>query len=209
VLPPVPEADPPAPDRRATEAPAPWRQLERREVYRNPWLRLEEHVVALPNGHETLYGVVRCRECVGMLPFVDAHDVLLVSQWRYVIGRATWEIPTGALHPGEAPEAGAQRELAEEVGRRAGRLLRLTGFDSSKSILEEHAHLYCCFDLEPAEATPDATELLVVRQVPFDEALALVLSGEIVDAMSVIAILWSDRLRRTGPWPPEPMSSSG
>lgn len=198
------EADRRSPDPGVTIEAAPWRRLSGREVYRNPWLRLEEHVVALPNGHETLYGVVRCRPCVGMLPFVDADHVLLVGQWRYVIGRATWEIPTGALHEGEPPADGAQRELAEEVGRRAGRLVRLTGFDSSKSILEEHAHLYACFDLEVAEATPDDTELLIVRTVPFAEALDLVLSGEIVDAMSVIAILWADRLRRTGPWPPAP-----
>jgi ADP-ribose pyrophosphatase len=165
-------------------------------------LRLEEHVVALPNGHETLYGVARARECVGMLPFVDPDTVLLVGQWRYVIGRPTWEIPTGALHPGEDVAAGAQRELAEEVGRRAGRLVPLTSFDTSKSVLEEHAHLFGCFDLEPAVATPDATELLVVREAPFEDALALVLAGEIVDAMSIVAILWADRLRRLGPWPP-------
>ena len=101
------------------DAVEPWRRLSSREVYRNPWLRLEEHVVALPGGHETLYGVVRGRERVGMLPFVDPDQVLLVGQWRYVIGRATWEIPTGA------PTRARRRrrrpaELAEEVGHRAG-----------------------------------------------------------------------------------------
>jgi 8-oxo-dGTP pyrophosphatase MutT (NUDIX family) len=193
-------------DARAPDPLAPWRQVDRREVYRNPWLRLEEHVVALPNGHETLYGVVRCNPCVGMLPFVDDDTVLLVGQWRYVIGRSTWEMPTGALHAGEAPVDGAQRELAEEVGYRAGRLVPLTSFDSSKSVLEERAHLFCCFDLEDAVATPDDTELLVVRRASFDETLELVLSGEIVDAMSIIAILWADRLRRSGPWPPSTSS---
>jgi hypothetical protein len=78
----------------------------------------------------------------------------------------------------------------------------LTSFDSSKSVLEERAHLFCCFDLEAAEATPDETELLVVRRASFDETLDLVLSGDMVDAMSIITVLWADRLRRTGPWPP-------
>ena len=145
-----------------------------------------------------------------MLPFLDADQVLLVGQWRYVIGRATWEIPTGALHPGEAPEDGAQRELAEEVGRRAGRLLRL---DRLRQLQVDPRRarppLTAASISKQPRRPPDATELLVVRQVPFDEALALVLSGEIVDAMSVIAILWADRLRRTGSWPPEPVSSAG
>lgn len=182
--------------------PEPWRTTSRREVYRNPWIRLEEHVVALPTGHETLYGVVRCAPCVGMLPFVDDDTVLLIGQWRYLVGRGTWEMPTGGAHAGETAEEAVQRELAEEAGVRAGRLHRLTAFSTSKSVLEETAELYLCFDLHPSEAAPDETELLVRRQLPFAEALALVLSGEIIDAMTIVAVLWADRLRRTGPWPP-------
>jgi ADP-ribose pyrophosphatase len=138
-----------------------------------------------------------------MLPFADDDTVLLVRQWRYPLGRATWEMPTGAMHPGETPEAAVQRELAEETGVEAGRLRRVTAFSTSKSVLDETANLYLCFDLRPAgsEAEPDPTELITVRPFPFDEALAMVLSGEIVDAMSIIALLWADRRRRLGPWP--------
>lgn len=177
-------------------------QRSRREVYRNPWLRLEEHVVALPNGRETLYGVVVCGECVGMLPFADPDTVLLVGQWRYLEGRATWEMPTGGMHPGETPLGAAQRELAEEVGVEAGRLIPITSLATSKSVMDETGHLFLGFDLRPAPAIPDDTELLVRRAFPFEEALAMTLSGEIVDAMSIVAILWADRLRRLGPWPP-------
>jgi ADP-ribose pyrophosphatase len=179
-----------------------WTTRTRREVYRNPWIRLEEHVVDLPNGHQTLYGVVRCAECVGMLPFVDPDRVMLVGQWRYLAGRPTWEMPTGAMHGGEAAEEAAQRELAEECGVHAGRLHQLTAYSTSKSVLDETANLFLAFDLSPAEAEPDATELLTLRTMPFEEALALTLSGEIVDGMSIISILWADRLRRLGPWPP-------
>lgn len=179
-----------------------WTTRTRREVYRNPWIRLEEHVVDLPNGHQTLYGVVRCAECVGMLPFVDPDHVMLVGQWRYLLGRPTWEMPTGAMHSGETAEEAAQRELAEECGVHAGRLHHLTAYSTSKSVLDETANLFLAFDLSPAQAEPDATELLSLRTVPFEEALALTLSGEIVDGMSIITILWADRLRRLGPWPP-------
>jgi ADP-ribose pyrophosphatase len=187
----------------------PWTTRTRREIYRNPWIRLEEHVVDLPSGHQTLYGVVRCAECVGMLPFVDPDHVLLVGQWRYLLGRPTWEMPTGAMHAGETPAEAAQRELAEETGVRAGRLHRLTVFSTSKSVPDESANLFLAFDLSPAQAQPDATELLTVRTMPFDEALARALSGEIVDGMSIIALLWADRLRRLGPWPPTAAGDDG
>ncbi len=61
-----------------------------------------------------------------MLPFVDDDHVLLVQQFRYITGRATWEMPTGGVHEGEPIEEAAQRELAEEVGMHAGRLIPLT-----------------------------------------------------------------------------------
>ena len=180
------------------EPPEPWRTLSTREVYRNPWLHIDENIVQLPGPerNKTLYGVVRCAPCVGMLPFVDPDTVLLVQQWRYVIERATWEMPTGANHPGETAEAAAQRELAEEAGVTAGRLERLTAFNTSKSVLDETATLFLAQDLTPAHAEPDPTEFLNVAPFPFEEVLAMTLSGEIVDGMTIIAVLWADRARR-------------
>lgn len=61
-------------------------------------------MVELPSGVTTMYGIVRCGQCVGMLPFVDADHVLLVRQYRYVAGRVTWEMPAMVLS-GETVDA--------------------------------------------------------------------------------------------------------
>ena len=97
----------------------PWPQLTTRRVYANRWMAVREDQVRLPDGRETIYGVVDCGDCVGVLPLVDPAHVLLVGQYRYVAQRFTWEMPTGGVRPGESLEAAAQRELAEEAGRRA------------------------------------------------------------------------------------------
>jgi ADP-ribose pyrophosphatase len=173
-----------------------WQRLDRRRVYENPWIAVDEDVVALPSGATTLYGVVRLGSCVGMLPFADDDHVVLVQQYRYVTDEVTWEMPTGGAHEGESIEAAAQRELAEEVGVHAGRLTPLTAFATSKSVIEETAHLFLAHELVPAAAQADHTEQLVVSTVPFTDALGMVLSGEIVDAMTIIAVLWADRLRQ-------------
>jgi ADP-ribose pyrophosphatase len=175
---------------------APWRRLQRRRVYENPWIAVDEDLVELPTGATTMYGVVRCGECVGMLPFVDESHVLLVQQWRYVAGRATWEMPTGGVHDGETVEEAAQRELAEEAGVRAGVLAPLTSYATSKSVVDETAHLFLARDLEPASRPPDDTELIRLQTFSFADALAMVLSGEIVDSMTIVAMLWADRLTR-------------
>jgi rSAM/selenodomain-associated transferase 1 len=174
----------------------PWRTVSSRPVYANKWISVREDLVALPDGRTTIYGVVSCGQCVGLLPFLDPDTVLLVRQYRYVAGRATWEMPTGGVHPGETLEQAAQRELAEESGYRAGRLVRVSTYHTSKSVVDETAHLFLAEDLRRADSAPDETEFIDVRTFPFDTVLQMVLDGEILDSMTVIAVLLAERRRR-------------
>lgn len=170
--------------------PEPIVRLDGREVYRNAWISVREDVVRFPHGHEGIYGVVTTNPCVGMLPFVDDDHVLLVRQWRYVTAEPTWEMPTGGNQPGEEPEQAAQRELAEEIGRVAGRLDHLATIDSSKSVVAERATLYAAYDLRVAPADElDVTEHLQAAVFPFDRVVEMVRRSEIVDAMTVVAVL--------------------
>jgi ADP-ribose pyrophosphatase len=165
-------------------------------VYENPWMRLREDIAELPDGRTTIYGVVVFGDCVGVLPFVDEDHVLLVRQYRYVQSEThRWEMPTGGIKEGETLEQAAQRELAEEAGYHAGQLIHISSYYTSKCICDETAHLYIGENLTPAEAPPDDTEFLERRIFPFDEALRLALEGEIMDSMSVVALLLAARRR--------------
>ncbi|HEY7676096.1 MAG TPA: NUDIX hydrolase [Candidatus Methylomirabilis sp.] len=171
----------------------PWRQIASRPIYSNKWMAVREDQVRLPDGRETIYGVVDCGQCVGVLPFVDRSHVLLVGQYRYVAQRFAWEMPTGGARPGESLEAAAQRELAEEAGRRAGRLTWLSSFHTSKSVMDETAHLYLAEDLAEADREADDTEFIERRVFPFREVLGMIERAEITDAMTVIAALHAAR----------------
>lgn len=172
---------------------AAWRTLTSRPVYANPWIRVREDVAELPDGRTTLYGVVECAPAVGVLPFLDERTVVLVGQWRYVSRAFRWEIPTGAVKPGESEEAAVQRELAEEAGYAADRLVKLCTFDTSKSILDETAHLYVAEGLRPVAREPDDTEFIEVRAFPFADVVRMVERSEIVDGMTALAVLHASR----------------
>ena len=173
----------------------PWRTLSTKPIYSNRWLSLREDLVELPDGRTTIYGVVSCGQCVGILPFLDPDMVLLVRQYRYVARQATWEMPTGGVHMGESIEQAAQRELSEEVGCRADRLTHVCTYHTSKSVVDETAHLFLGETLEKLALRADDTEFIEVRPFPFQQALEMVLSGEIVDSMTIIAVLLAARLR--------------
>jgi len=176
----------------------PWKTLSSTPIYRNRWLALREDLVELPDGRTTIYGVVTCGECVGILPFLDPETVLLIRQYRYVAGRMTWEMPTGGVHAGESLEEAAQRELAEEIGYRAGRLTSISTYHTSKSVLDETAHLFLGEGMERLALPPDETEFIEVRTFPFAEVLRMVLAGEILDGMTIIAVLLAARRRDGG-----------
>jgi ADP-ribose pyrophosphatase len=173
----------------------PWRTLSTRPVYANKWISVREDIVRLPDGRTTIYGVVTCGQCVGLLPFADRDTVLLVRQYRYVAGRPTWEMPTGGVRADETLEQAAQRELAEEVGHRARRLVHVSTYHTSKSVVDETAHLFLAEGLSPKRTAPDETEFIDVRAFPFDTVLRMVLDGEIADSMTVVAVLLAARRR--------------
>jgi ADP-ribose pyrophosphatase len=174
---------------------APWKSASSRAIYENRWMKLREDIALLPDGRTTIYGVVECAEAVGVLPFLDRDTVLMVGQYRYVAQDFYWEMPTGGRHSEETLEQAAQRELAEEAGHEAGRLVKLCDFHTSKSILREVAHLYLAEELRPAARPPDRTEFIERRTFPFNRVLEMVERGEIKDSMTVVAVLHAARLR--------------
>jgi ADP-ribose pyrophosphatase len=181
--------------KRKNLAEIPWTTASSRQIYTNRWLSLREDEVVLPDQRTTIYGVVTCGHCVGVLPFIDANTVLLIKQYRYVAKRVTWEMPTGGVHPGEVVEAAAQRELSEEIGYRATHLKWISTYHTSKSIMDETAHLFIGEGLEEFKLTPDDSEFIEVQPFPFEKVVQMVLASEIMDSMTVIATLHAARLR--------------
>jgi ADP-ribose pyrophosphatase len=171
-----------------------WTTLSSREVYRNPWTAVREDIVQLPDGRTTVYGVVTFGECVGALPLAEDGRVLLVRQYRYVQDAVTWEMPTGGVQAGESLEDAARRELLEEGGILAARLTHLSTYHTSKSVVRETAHLYLAEGLTVEVAhQADETEFIATAWLPFEQVLGMVLANEIVDSMTVIAVLAAAR----------------
>ena len=166
----------------------PWLTLSSKEVYDNPWITVREDRVVRPDGEPGIYGVVHYKNiAVGILAVEDDH-VYLVGQYRYPLGRYSWEIPEGGCPQGEEPLRAAQRELREETGLQAARWRMLGEAYLSNSVADEHAVWFLATGLVTGEWEPEGTERLRVRRVPLGEALNMALEGEITDALSLLAL---------------------
>lgn len=179
-----------APDDAGRSPRNPWRRLGRRTVYENAWIRIHHDDVLRPDGAPGIYGVVEFRNvAVGVLAIDDANRILLVGQFRYTHDSYSWEIPEGGVPHDESPLDGAKRELAEETGYRASEWRELVRLATSNSVTDEVGVVYVARGLTAGTAAPDGTEELATQWVTLPEAVGMIDAGELVDAMSQVAIL--------------------
>jgi ADP-ribose pyrophosphatase len=132
---------------------------------------------------------------VVILPVLDAENVVLLRNFRFVLNETLWELPAGTVEPNEPLEECAKRELLEETGYTAAKWRYFGYLYASPGVLDEKLHLFVAEDLTPGEMRPEADEQLEPHPVPFADALRMCLSGEIKDAKTITSLLLWDRLR--------------
>jgi 8-oxo-dGTP pyrophosphatase MutT (NUDIX family) len=170
-------------------ASGPWTRRARRIAYENAWITVWHDEVTRPDGAPGIYGVVHFANLAAGVLAIDEHDqALLVGQHRYALDEYAWEIPEGGVPAGESALDGARRELREETGVEARDWRELARAHLSNSVSDELAVLFLATGLTEGTASPDGTEALERRWVPFSELLAMTLDGRITDAMTIIAV---------------------
>jgi ADP-ribose pyrophosphatase len=151
------------------------------------------------NGQAIKRDVVLHPGAVAILPLVDGEHVCLLRNHRFIVNEVLWEIPAGTLEPGEAVEAAAVRELAEETGYQAKQWRKLLEFYPSPGVLSERTHLFLASELTAGAMRPEADEQLEPRIVAWSQALAWLRDGTIRDAKTLLALLWWEQKRRNAP----------
>jgi ADP-ribose pyrophosphatase len=175
--------------------PSPERVVESRRLFEGQIVNLRVDTVELAAGRRATREVVEHADVVAIVPLLEDGDVLLVRQYRLPPRQLMLEVPAGSVDAGETAEEAAQRELAEEIERRAGRLERLCGFYVSPGFCDEYVHVFLATQLEEASLPHDDDEELEVVRLPLAEAVRLVIEGEIRDSKSVIGLLWTAKVR--------------
>jgi len=169
------------------------RGVTRQLAYRGRAISVWVEDAVLPNGVTTPLDIVRHPGAAAVVPFERDDRVLLIRQYRHAAGGTIWEVPAGKLD-GDSPEACAARELEEEAGRRAGRLVPLGAIWTTPGFTDERIHLFAAFELAEVPHRREEHEVIELVPLPLDAALELVWSGELSDAKSALALIHAARL---------------
>lgn len=176
-----------------------FRKLGETEILRRSLIQVAEGRFEGPGGVMLERDIVHHPGAVVVVPLVSPTTVLMVRQFRAAVDDELLEIPAGKRDvDGEPTEVTAARELAEEVGRRAGRLELLARFYNSPGFCDEFTWLYLARDLAPVPDDRQGAEEqeMTIVEVALDDVPGLIAAGELVDAKSIIGLtLTQARLR--------------
>lgn len=162
--------------------------LKTKPIHKARIFDLVREEVVLPNGMQMELDIIRHPGASAIVPMKDPHTLLMLVQYRHAIGESIWEVPAGTLNDGEDPLECAKRELEEETGFTATTWEKLGEITPLPAYSDERIHIYLARDLHPSQQNLDPDEIVQVREVPFDNALHMITTGQIKDGKSISSI---------------------
>lgn len=181
-------------------APLPWERLTSERLQDCRVFRVERVIARSPNdGAEHDFFCIDSAEWVNIVPVTPDDQVVMVRQFRHGSQSLTLEIPGGMVDPGEAPRETAARELLEETGYRAERVVPLGAVNPNPALFRNRVHTYLAERcVKVAAVQNEGAEETVVELVPIAEIPALVRGGAIDHALVLAGLYQWELLRRAG-----------
>lgn len=163
--------------------------IEKNTVYEGVIVNVRRDKAELVNGNVVGREVVEHPGGVTVIPVGEDGMVWCVRQFRYPFGREMLEVPAGKLERGEDPYECGIRELSEETGLTVDEFIYLGPCCTSPGFSTEVLHIYLALGLHSGKMHLDPDEFLNVEKYSLDELTDKVMSGEIDDAKTIIAVL--------------------
>jgi ADP-ribose pyrophosphatase len=170
-------------------------------IYSGRIVNLDLDSVRFPDDSTGQLEMLRHPGASAVVPFLDPPRggdprVVLIRQFRHAADGYIWEVPAGRLDKGEPPESCAARELEEETGMRARRLERLITIYTTPGFTDERIHLFLAEGLEPGAEHREADEFMELHTLRWSQVLGMIERGEIVDAKTLVSLLFVQSYRR-------------
>lgn len=174
--------------------------LQRNIIYTGRVIRMRQDTALLPDGKTAGREVVEHPGGVCVAAVDEKDNLLLVKQFRYPYKEELLEIPAGKRDKAgdDDPLTCGKRELKEETGYTAKEYISLGELYPTPGYCDEVIYMFAARNLTQGEKCPDEDEFLDLVRIPFEQAVEMVLSGEIKDAKTQTAILKLKILKEKG-----------
>jgi 8-oxo-dGTP pyrophosphatase MutT (NUDIX family) len=169
----------------------PWKVERQEYLVKDQWITLRADRCVTESGAELdPYYVLEYRDWVYVVPFDDQQRVLLTRLYRHGNRQINLEIPAGCMEPHEEdPARTARRELLEETGHEAERLVYLGGLTPNSATHTNQIHCFAAYGVKQvAEPCQDETEDIEFEFCPIDDLVRMIDDGTFRQALHIAAI---------------------
>jgi ADP-ribose pyrophosphatase len=170
-----------------------YQTLHSESIYQGKAFGVRRDQVRLPDGQSKWLEIVEHAGAVTILPMDDQGRIWFVRQYRHPTAQELLELPAGTLEPSEPPEACAYREIREETGQAAGKMIKLGEFFLAPGYSTEYMHVFLATHLRRDPLPGDDDEFLSVEAWPVEQVFQMVERGEIQDAKTLAALMLARR----------------
>jgi ADP-ribose pyrophosphatase len=156
-------------------------------IHKGPIITLYAGEVELDNGNLAYREVITHTGGVVVVP-VLGDEVILIRQFRIALEKEILELPAGRLEPNESPLHCGIRELEEEIGYRADKMVLATEYYSSVGFANEKAYVFLAFDLRKTEQKLEEDERIHIEKYSIADIKEMLQKKEINDAKTIIGL---------------------
>lgn len=174
------------------------KQLKAEYVFKGKIFNARVDEALMPDGRTAVREVVEHNGGVMVAPLDSDGNLYFVDQFRYPYFEIVTELPAGKLEKGEDPYEAGIRELKEETGMTAEKIISLGKLYPSPGYCGEIINLYLATGLTYGEQDPDDDEFLEVKKIHISKAVEMVMNGELPDSKTQVGILKIARLLDEG-----------
>ena len=157
--------------------------------YKGTRVNVRQEVILLDDGTESVRDVIYHPNSVVIVPIDEGQNIVMVRQFRKAADLVLLELPAGVIDDDDSILEAARRELREETGLDAGKLVLLGEFFAAPGTLTEKLYAYYATDLYSSPLPPDEDERISLERIPYTRLMEMVDAGEVIDGKTLASLL--------------------
>ncbi len=172
------------------------KKISSKNIYKGKIINLKVDVIKI-NNKNFIREVIVHPGSVVIIPVLDIkkQKIITIKQFRYAIKKYIYELPAGTKEKNENPFQCAKRELEEETGYIAKKLIKITTIYPSPGIISEKMDIFIATGLKKSKQKQEADENIKIKIFTLKKLLNMVLKGIIVDGKTIAGILLLNELK--------------
>lgn len=145
-------------------------------------------------GNQLEYHYVHTNGSTMVIPITSDGKILMVNQYRYLNQMESLEFPCGSVEDGLSFEENAQKELREETGFSAAKIIKTGFFAPYTGASDELCTVFIASELTENPLPADITEDFELYSFTFDEIKSMIAQQIIWDGLTLAAWSFSQKI---------------